>query len=92
VIKTVTVLGTGSMGAGMARDLASPGPDVTVWNRSPEKARALSGPSLVADAMRAAGTNDTPMEALYARFAAAAGAGHDAEDMAAVWHAFRVAS
>jgi 3-hydroxyisobutyrate dehydrogenase len=48
--------------------------------------------SLVADAMRAAGTDDTLMEALYARFAAAAGAGHDAEDMAAVWHAFRVAS
>jgi hypothetical protein len=43
VIKTVTVLGTGTMGAGMARDLASAGPDVTVWNRSPGKARALSG-------------------------------------------------
>jgi 3-hydroxyisobutyrate dehydrogenase len=53
---------------------------------------AMKDSSLVADAMRAAGTDDTPMEALYAQFAAAAGAGHDAEDMAAVWHAFRVAS
>jgi 3-hydroxyisobutyrate dehydrogenase len=43
VIKTVTVLGTGTMGAGMARNLASAGLDVTVWNRSPEKARVLSG-------------------------------------------------
>ena len=39
--KTVTVLGTGIMGAGMARSLLRAGLDVTVWNRSAEKARPL---------------------------------------------------
>jgi 3-hydroxyisobutyrate dehydrogenase len=38
----VTVLGTGLMGAGMARSLARAGHDVTVWNRTPEKARPLA--------------------------------------------------
>lgn len=38
----VTVLGTGLMGAGMARSLLREGLDVTVWNRSPEKAKPLS--------------------------------------------------
>jgi 3-hydroxyisobutyrate dehydrogenase len=37
----VAVLGTGIMGAGMARSLARAGLDVTVWNRSPDKARPL---------------------------------------------------
>jgi 3-hydroxyisobutyrate dehydrogenase len=37
----VTVLGTGIMGAGMARSLARAGHRVTVWNRSEEKARPL---------------------------------------------------
>ena len=39
--KTVTVLGTGIMGAGMARSLIRAGLDVTVWNRTAEKARPL---------------------------------------------------
>ncbi|MPZ82585.1 MAG: NAD-binding protein [Actinophytocola sp.] len=38
----VTVLGTGIMGAGMARNLARAGFDVTVWNRSADKARPLA--------------------------------------------------
>ena len=38
--KTVAVLGTGIMGAGMARNLIGAGLDVTVWNRSPDRARA----------------------------------------------------
>lgn len=37
----VTVLGTGIMGAGMARSLLREGLDVTVWNRSTEKAEPL---------------------------------------------------
>lgn len=41
---TVAVLGTGLMGAGMARSLARAGLDVTVWNRSADKARALDLP------------------------------------------------
>ncbi|HEY4022850.1 MAG TPA: NAD(P)-dependent oxidoreductase, partial [Pseudonocardiaceae bacterium] len=39
----VTVLGTGLMGAGVARGLARAGHDVTVWNRTPDKARPLAG-------------------------------------------------
>ena len=38
---TIAVLGTGVMGAPMARNLARAGHDVRAWNRSPEKAAAL---------------------------------------------------
>ena len=38
----MTVLGTGLVGAGMARSLLAAGLDVTVWNRSLEKARPLA--------------------------------------------------
>jgi 2-hydroxy-3-oxopropionate reductase len=38
----VAFLGTGLMGAPMARNLLSHGFDVTVWNRSPEKAAVLA--------------------------------------------------
>ncbi|MBT1004294.1 NAD(P)-dependent oxidoreductase [Paenarthrobacter sp. DKR-5] len=38
----VTVLGTGIMGRGMASHLLSEGFDVTVWNRTPEKAQPLA--------------------------------------------------
>lgn len=38
----VTVLGIGLMGAGMARSLLREGLDVTVWNRSADKARPLA--------------------------------------------------
>ena len=37
----VAVLGTGIMGAPMARNLRAAGHEVSVWNRSPEKAAAL---------------------------------------------------
>jgi 3-hydroxyisobutyrate dehydrogenase len=37
----VTVLGTGTMGAGMARSLLRAGHEVTVWNRSHEKTEPL---------------------------------------------------
>jgi 3-hydroxyisobutyrate dehydrogenase len=40
----VAMLGTGIMGAGMARSMARAGLDVTVWNRSADKARALDLP------------------------------------------------
>ena len=40
--KTVAVLGTGIMGSGMAQNLIKAGLDVTVWNRSPDKARELA--------------------------------------------------
>jgi 3-hydroxyisobutyrate dehydrogenase len=55
VTKAVTLLGTGLMGAGMARSLLRAGLDVTVWNRSPEKARPLAADgATVADDPRAA--------------------------------------
>lgn len=48
---TVSVLGTGIMGAGMARSLLRAGHRVTVWNRSVEKAEPLAD-----DGARVAGT------------------------------------
>lgn len=39
----VALLGTGTMGAGMARSLLRAGLDVAVWNRSPAKAAPLAG-------------------------------------------------
>jgi 3-hydroxyisobutyrate dehydrogenase-like beta-hydroxyacid dehydrogenase len=38
----VTVLGTGAMGAALARTLVESGRDVTVWNRSPARAAPLA--------------------------------------------------
>lgn len=46
----VAVLGTGTMGSGMARSLLRDGHDVTVWNRTPGRAAALaSDGAIVAD-------------------------------------------
>jgi 3-hydroxyisobutyrate dehydrogenase len=52
----VTVLGTGTMGAGMVRSLRRAGLPVRMWNRDPEKARVLTGTG--AEAF------DTPAEAV----------------------------
>jgi 3-hydroxyisobutyrate dehydrogenase len=52
----ITVLGTGIMGAPMARNIRAAGHDVRAWNRSREKAEALAG-----DGIEAAGT---PAEAV----------------------------
>src|SRR5262245_37938668 len=51
---SVAQLGTGIMGSGMARSMARAGLDVTVWNRSSDKARALDLPvaETAADAVR----------------------------------------
>src|SRR3954451_10997486 len=38
---TIAALGTGVMGAPMARNLARAGHEVRAWNRSPDKATAL---------------------------------------------------
>jgi 3-hydroxyisobutyrate dehydrogenase len=42
------VLGTGIMGAAMARSLARAGHDVTVWNRTPARAEAVTGERITA--------------------------------------------
>lgn len=39
----VAVLGIGTMGAGMARNLAGAGLTTSVWNRNPERAAPLAG-------------------------------------------------
>lgn len=44
---TVAVLGTGKMGAGMARQLLQHGHDVRVWNRSRDRAEPLAGDGAV---------------------------------------------
>ena len=55
---TVALLGTGTMGAGMARQVAAAGLELRVWNRSPEKAEPLSDVATVctdvAEAVRGA--------------------------------------
>jgi 3-hydroxyisobutyrate dehydrogenase len=55
----VAVLGTGIMGAPMARNLAAAGHDVRAWNRTPEKAAALASDDVepageIAEAVRGA--------------------------------------
>ena len=49
MVRTVTVLGTGIMGAPMARNIAAAGYEVTVWNRTRAKAEPLSDVAYVAE-------------------------------------------
>lgn len=65
--KTVTVLGTGTMGAGMARNLLGAGLDVTVWNRSPDRARPLAdaGARIATDAAEAVAGADVVVTMLF---------------------------
>jgi 3-hydroxyisobutyrate dehydrogenase len=44
----VAVLGTGIMGAPIARNIARAGHEVIVWNRTREKAEAIDGPEVAA--------------------------------------------
>ena len=46
---TVALLGTGTMGAGMARNIAAAGLPLRVWNRSQDKAQELADVAEVAD-------------------------------------------
>jgi 3-hydroxyisobutyrate dehydrogenase-like beta-hydroxyacid dehydrogenase len=54
----VAVLGTGTMGAPMARNLVKAGLTVRVWNRSIEKARAVEGAEVCSTPAEAAGGAD----------------------------------
>lgn len=45
---TVALLGTGTMGAGMARNIAAAGLPLRVWNRTPERAEPLAEVATVA--------------------------------------------
>lgn len=53
-VRKITVIGTGIMGAPMARNIAEAGFEVTVWNRTPAKAQALADVATVADDARTA--------------------------------------
>ncbi len=48
---TVALLGTGTMGAGMARNIAAAGLPLRVWNRNPERAEPLREVATVAESV-----------------------------------------
>src|SRR5436190_13878937 len=85
----VAVIGTGIMGAPMARNLLKAGFEVTVWNRSPDKARAVvedgaDAAETPADAVHDAGfviTMLTDAEAVHQVMRTASGAMRDS----AIW-------
>lgn len=63
----VTLLGTGTMGAGMARNLAAAGLSTRVWNRSPERAAPLAeaGCTVVTDLAEAVRGADVLVTMLF---------------------------
>lgn len=63
----VTVLGTGLMGSGMARSLARAGQQVTVWNRTPDKALPLAdaGAQVAHDLKAAVSEADVAVTVLF---------------------------
>jgi 3-hydroxyisobutyrate dehydrogenase len=65
--QAVTVLGTGIMGSGMARNLARAGLDVTVWNRSADKALSLAdvGAAIADDPRSATAGADVVLTMLF---------------------------
>lgn len=71
---SIAVLGTGIMGAGMARNLAAAGLDVTVWNRSPQKAKPLAddGATVAGTAAEAVAGADVVLTMLFDTGAVAA--------------------
>src|SRR5947207_2166047 len=54
----IALLGTGLLGSGMARRFLNKGLDVTVWNRTAEKARALEADGARVAASPAAAVTD----------------------------------
>ena len=63
---TVALLGTGTMGAGMARNIAAAGLPLRVWNRTPERAAPLADVATVAaDAAEAVRGADVVVTMLY---------------------------
>jgi 3-hydroxyisobutyrate dehydrogenase len=67
VTKAVTVLGSGIMGSGMTRSLVRAGFDVTVWNRTEEKARPLAddGATVTGDLSAAVSGADVVITILF---------------------------
>ncbi|MBZ5738926.1 NAD(P)-dependent oxidoreductase [Nocardioides mangrovi] len=85
---TVALLGTGTMGAGMARNIAAAGLPLRVWNRTPSRAAALSDVATVADdAASAVDGADVVVTMLYdgPSVEATMAEVHDAVASGAVW-------
>ncbi|WP_375537611.1 NAD(P)-dependent oxidoreductase [Curtobacterium sp. MCPF17_031] len=85
----VSVLGTGAMGTGVAQSLLRAGHDVTVWNRTEERARPLaeSGAAVAADAADAVSQAQVVLLTLFDTDAVAGVLEHAAGDAPqdAVW-------
>jgi 3-hydroxyisobutyrate dehydrogenase len=66
-VSTVAVLGTGIMGAGMARSLLRAGHEVRVWNRNADRAKPLAedGATVAADAAEAVRGADVLLTMLF---------------------------
>ncbi|HLN76556.1 MAG TPA: NAD(P)-dependent oxidoreductase [Nocardioidaceae bacterium] len=64
---TVALLGTGTMGAGMARNIAAAGLPLKVWNRTPDKAEPLAeaGATVCASAADAVAGADIVITMLF---------------------------
>src|SRR4051794_12395954 len=63
---TVALLGTGTMGAAMARTIAAAGLPVRVWNRTPAKAEPLADVAVVAPTVvEAVGGADVVLTMLF---------------------------
>src|SRR3954468_5128448 len=64
---TMAVLGTGIMGAALARNFLKAGETVRVWNRTPEKAEPLAddGAHVIADVAEAVDGADVIVTMLY---------------------------
>ena len=58
------IAGIGKMGAAIATRLIEAGHDVTVWNRTPEKAKAVSGTKIAASPMELARDSDAVISIL----------------------------
>ncbi|HEY7201204.1 MAG TPA: NAD(P)-binding domain-containing protein, partial [Candidatus Dormibacteraeota bacterium] len=61
----VALLGTGKMGAAIARRLAGAGFELTLWNRTPERARAVGAGRVAESAAEATETADVVLSILY---------------------------
>lgn len=61
----VSVIGLGQMGVALAELLLKAGRSVTVWNRTPDKARALAGAKVAASAAEAVKASPVTLAILY---------------------------
>jgi 3-hydroxyisobutyrate dehydrogenase len=80
----VALLGTGTMGSGMARNLLAAGHELVVWNRTREKAEAVDS-ATVADSPAAAARGADALVTMLSDGAAVAGATSDLDGFDGIW-------